>query len=115
MPPSTICVEITFRPEHRVEQWQTAVISCLDGLERDDKRQVEELKSIEALNEALGRLHLESQSTASLQGLSTTIPSLPHFNTFSICFKASIDGNVDTSCVWGMMYLVVEASTSAMK
>jgi hypothetical protein len=105
-----MAVEITTRPEHRVEQWQNAVMSCLNGLERDDKRQVEELKTIEALNEALGRLHLKSESTASLQGLSTTTLSLPHFHTFCRCFEASVDGKVDTSCVWGMMYLVVEAS-----
>ncbi|KAI0139030.1 hypothetical protein F4776DRAFT_47404 [Hypoxylon sp. NC0597] len=88
------------------ESWQESVKECERTLERYDYERALQVKSPQNFREELGKLFIEYPDEPSKKAIILIYPTLDHYETFARNFVDMMANPVDTSMMWGLLFLV---------
>ncbi|KAK6213364.1 putative pfs domain-containing protein [Colletotrichum tabaci] len=88
------------------QSWHDALKECEKTLERHDHERALGVKSIQDFRNELGSLSIEYQDEQSQKAFRLIHPTLDHYETFAKNFVSMMSHPVDTSMMWGLLFLV---------
>ncbi|KAK1455472.1 hypothetical protein CMEL01_04232 [Colletotrichum melonis] len=88
------------------ESWHAALRRCEATLERHDHERALGVKSIQDFRDELEKLTAEYQDRESHDAIRLIHPVLDHYETFAKNFVSMMAHPVDTSMMWGLLFLV---------
>ncbi|KAI0898720.1 hypothetical protein F4806DRAFT_506706 [Annulohypoxylon nitens] len=88
------------------QSWQDAIKRCEVSLEKHDYKRALQVKSRQDFREELGKLSSEYPDEQSRKAISLIHPHLDHYETFAQNFVDMMENPVDTSMMWGLLFLV---------
>ncbi|KAF0329893.1 transcriptional xre family [Colletotrichum asianum] len=88
------------------QSWRDALKECERTLERHDHERALGVKSIQDFRAELGKLTAEYKDEQSINAIRLIHPTLDHYETFAENFVTMMAHPVDTSMMWGLLFLV---------
>ncbi|KAI1087828.1 hypothetical protein F5B19DRAFT_46663 [Rostrohypoxylon terebratum] len=88
------------------QSWRDAVKQCEITLEKHDYKRALQVKSRQKFREELGQLSNEHPDGQSRKAISLVHPYLDHYDIFAQNFVNMMANPVDTSMMWGLLFLV---------
>jgi hypothetical protein len=95
-----------------IESWKAAVAECDRQLEPQDHERALQVKNIADFRHELERLLQEypDDDDAPHHVIMLLLPALEHYEQFTQSFVRMMARKVETSMLWGLLYLVVKVS-----
>ena len=92
-----------------IQSWQTVISRCETSLERNDHAEALKVQTIESFTRKLRDLQREhTHNVASMQVIGMLYPTLNHYDVFASSFVKMLEHKVETSMLWGLLYLVIK-------
>ena len=101
-----------FRERHYFEQLQATVERCRESLERDDLRQIDEVKLAQNVQAEVESFQQGKLSNQSLHALSSIFPFISHLKKFTDFTSSGLSTEGSVSVIWGLLSLVIQVSCS---
>ncbi|KAI1097155.1 P-loop containing nucleoside triphosphate hydrolase protein [Jackrogersella minutella] len=95
------------------QSWQDAIQQCEKTLERHDYIRALQVKSLQDFHNELGRLLVEHPNQPSITAILLIYPSLDHYAAFAQSFVNMMSNPVDTSMMWGLLFLVFKLALAS--
>ncbi|KAK1830086.1 hypothetical protein QBC39DRAFT_426826 [Podospora conica] len=93
--------------------WHDTLKECEKRLERHDHDRALGVKSIQDFRAELVHLMAEYQDERSAKAIALIHPTLDHYETFAQNFVSMMANPVDTSMMWGLLYLVFKLALAS--
>lgn len=97
-----------------MQSWQAALKECERKLEKKDYRLAMKVKSLEDFDNELKTLVTVYSDDESARAIKLIIPTLYHYETFAQKFVDMMANPVETSLMWGLLFLVFKVATHAL-
>lgn len=91
-----------------MESWQDTLKECEKTLEKGDRERALGVKSIQDFRNELEALQNKHPDQQSVRATKLIYPVLDDYETFAQNFVAMMAHPVDTSMMWGLLFLVFE-------
>ncbi|KAI1410375.1 hypothetical protein F5Y13DRAFT_192236 [Hypoxylon sp. FL1857] len=88
------------------QSWHESIKECERTLERHDHERAMQVKSLQNFRDELGKLFIEYPDDSSKKAIILIYPTLDHYETFAQNFVNMMANPVDTSMMWGLLFLV---------
>lgn len=95
------------------QSWQEALKHCEKTLERHDKQRAMGVKSLPDFQRELDGLLSEYTDEQSRKAIRLILPTLCHYEEFAHNFVNMMARPVETSMMWGLLFLVFEVSLAS--
>ncbi|KAI0377693.1 hypothetical protein F5Y04DRAFT_263483 [Hypomontagnella monticulosa] len=89
-----------------IQSWEDAINECEKKLERHDYERALLVKSLQEFGIELQKLLIEFPNEPSKKAINLIHPTLGHYETFAQNFVNMMANPVDTSMMWGLLFLV---------
>ncbi|KAI0115622.1 hypothetical protein GGR51DRAFT_503594 [Nemania sp. FL0031] len=97
-----------------VESWEEALKECRKRLEGDDRKRALQVKSLQDFRSELESLLKEYPNKPAMKAITLLYPTLEHYETFAQNFVAMMENPVDTSMMWGLLFLVLKLALGSV-
>lgn len=99
-----------------MESWKAVLAQCDKQLEPKDRDKAVEVNNVNDFRTELNRLldeeYPEDNDSAPRHVIMLLLPTLDHYDQFSQSFVKMMSQQVETSMLWGLLYLVLKVSGS---
>lgn len=94
------------------DSWNEALKTAEERLERNDHERAMQVKSREDFGAELENLLEEYQHDEHKKAIKLIYPTLTHYESFARNFVSMMSKPVDTSMMWGLLFLVFKVNTA---
>ena len=97
-----------------IESWKATLEECKKKLEPSDHQRALEIKTLEDFRLELDKLQKEYREDAPKHVIMLLYPTLDHYDQFTQSFVKMMAQAVETSMLWGLLYLVVKVRKACL-
>lgn len=95
-----------------LHSWEETLKECDKTLERQDRERALQVKSLEDFRGQLEILLKEYPDDRSRKAIMLIYPTLDHYGTFAENFVNMMANPVETSMMWGLLFLIFKVSNT---
>lgn len=94
-----------------LESWAATIQVCKEQLDDIDYKHALQVKNIDMFRQELDQLRSRYSGDAQRHVIALLYPALDNYDRFATTFVKMMEHTADVSMLWGLLYLVIKAST----